>query len=338
MKSANDKKIKNLISITVLLSGLFIGSLFVDVAQIIRGGGFSVKNLNKSDIFAVNGKTWVAYSEPVVSVKVVNDDNCVDCDSSEVLVWFRRVLPTISTEKISFDSQEGKDLIGKFEIKTLPAFIFDDKLIETDFYTQANILFEQKEESYVLKTQELGLEPGRYLETPEIKETDATFGNADTNTKVVIFSDFQCPYCKIFWGTLREAMKTYGDRTLFVYKHFPLDSHSQANNAALAASCAQEQNKFWEYGDKLYATQDNWGKATGTQKFKEYARNLSLDVTKFNKCLDSKQYQAIIDADKSEAMNFSLSGTPAIFINSQLKKGVISATDLQTAIDQELAK
>jgi protein-disulfide isomerase len=338
MESINDKKIKNLVSIAILLGGLFIGSLFVDVAQVIRGGGFSVKNLSKSDIFAANGKTWVAYSEPAVNVKVINDDSCVDCDSSEVLVWFRRVLPTISTEKINFDSPEGKQLISQFGIKTLPAFIFDNKLIETDFYTQANILFEQKEESYILKAQELGLEPGKYLETPEVKETNATFGNANTNTKVVVFSDFQCPYCNIFWRTLRDTMKTYGDKTLFAYKHFPIDSHPQANNAALASSCAQEQDKFWEYGDKLYATQDSWGKLVGTQKFKDYARTLGLDTAKFNKCLDSKQYQSVIDADKSEAMNFGLSGTPAIFINSQLKKGVVSVVDLQTAIDQELAK
>jgi protein-disulfide isomerase len=338
MESTNDKKIKNLISIAILLGGLFIGSLFVDVTQIIRGGGFSVKNLSKSDIFAVAGKTWVAYSEPVVNVKVINDDSCVECDSSEVLIWFRRVLPTISTEKINFDSQDGEKLISQFGIKTLPAFIFDNKLIETDFYTQANVLFEQKEESFVLKTQELGLEPGKYLEAPEIKETNVTLGNTDTNAKVIVFSDFQCPYCKIFWGTLRETMKAYEDRALFVYKHLPLESHSQANNAALAAACAQEQDKFWEYADKLYDTQDSWGKVVSTQKFKDYARTLGLDATKFNKCLDSTQYQSIIDADKGEAMNFGLSGTPAIFINSQLKKGVLSTEDLQIAIDQELAK
>lgn len=338
MEKNNDTKIKNLISVVILLAGLFVGSLFVDVAQVVRGGGFSAKNLNKSDIFEANGKTWVAYSEPAMNVKVLSDDSCVACDPSEVLVWFHRVLPTIAVEKVDANSQDGKYLIEKFGIKTLPAFIFDNKIADTEFFAQANVLFEQKEESYVLKTQELGLEPGKYLQTPTVNENDATFGKTDSTVKVVIFSDFQCPYCKLMWSTVRETMKTYGEKALFVYKHLPLSSHPQANNAALAASCAQEQNKFWEFGDKLYATQAEWDKATGTQKFKDYARALKLDTNKFNKCLDSKQYQSVIDTDKSEAESLGLSGTPATFINDQLKNGVVSKDDLQGTIDEKLGQ
>jgi len=338
METISDKKIKNLISVIILLSGLLLGSLFVDVVQVIQGSGFSTKNLSQSDIFQANGKTWVAYSEPVVIIKVINDDACVDCDISDVLIWFRRVLPTIAAEKIDFDSQEGEQLIERFGIKTLPAFVFDNNLVETDFYTQADILFEQKEDSYILKTQELGLEPGKYLESPKINEGDAVFGKIDSQVKVAVFSDFQCPYCKLLWETMRDTMKTYVESALFVYKHLPLDTHPQANNAALASLCAQNQDKFWEFGDKLYATQDVWGNATGTQKFKDYARNLGLDAIKFNQCLDSKQYQNVIDADKLEATEFGLSGTPATFINDQLKNGVLSKDDLQSAIDEKLAQ
>jgi len=338
MERNNDTKIKNLISVAILLAGLFVGSLFVDVAQVVRGGGFSAKNMNKSDIFEANGKTWVAYGEPAMNVKVLSDDACVACDPSEVLVWFRRVLPTIAVEKVDANSQDGKYLISKFGIKTLPAFIFDNNIDKTDFYAQANVLFDQKDASYVLKTQELGLEPGKYLQTPTIDEGDAVLGKADSVVKVIVFSDFQCPYCKLLWSTMRETMKTYGEKVLFAYKHLPLDSHVQANNAALAAACAQEQNKFWEFGDKLYASQAEWGKTTSIQKFKDYARVLKLDVNKFNKCLDSKQYQSVIDANKIEADSLGLSGTPAIFINDQLKNGVVNKDELQSIIDEKLGQ
>ncbi len=340
MESKKDKRIKSLISITILLGGLFVGSLFVDIAQIIKGEGFSSKNLNQSDIFEANGKTWVAYNEPAVTVKVINDDSCGNkCDPSEALVWLRRVLPTINAQKVSFNSQEGKNLIGEFGISTLPAFIFDSNVAKTDFYNQAKVLFDDvKDDSYVLKTQELGLTPGEYLDAPKVNDSDPTFGKADSKVKVVVFSDFQCPYCKMFWSTLRDTMKNYADKVLFVYKHLPLDIHPQADNAALAAECAQEQNKFWEYGDKLYATQDDWGKTTDTQLFKTYAQQLGLNTAQFNQCLDGQKYQSMIDADKNQANDLGLSGTPAIFVNTQFKNGVVSADDLKNSIDQELNK
>lgn len=334
-----DKKIKNLISIVILLVGLFIGSLFVDVAQLIKGSGFSERNLSKSEIFEASGKTWVAYGEPMVKVNVLTDDACGEkCDPSEALVWLRRVMPTVSAQKMDYDSPEANKLIEEFGIRTLPAFVFADTVVKTDFYSQAQIIFDQKGDQYILKTDELGLTPGKYLTTPAINEGDAIFGAADSKVKVVVYSDFQCPYCKMTWATLRDTMKEYGDRVLFDYKHLPLAIHPQAGPAALASDCALEQGKFWEYGDKLYASQEEWASASDTQKFKDYAKGLNLDSAKFNGCLDSKKYQDKIDASVSEATTFGISGTPAMFINDQFRNGVTSADEMKAAIDQELAK
>ena len=333
-----DKKIKNLISAIILLSGLFVGSLFVDISQLLTGGGFSLKNLNKTEIFESDGKTWVAYAEPMVGVKVISDEQCEKCNPAEPLVWLRRVVPTISAQKVEFNSEEGKALIEKFGIKTLPAFIFSQAIDKTEFFVQANTLFAQKDNQYELKTQELGLAPGRYLDLPQIKEGDAVFGKKDSNIKMIVFSDFQCPYCKLFHQTLRQAMKTYGDRVAFSFKHLPLSFHAQAESAALASECANDQGKFWEYGDKLFASQAEWSAAQGTQKFKDYAKMMGLKVVEFNQCLDSKKYQNKIDAGKAEAAGFGISGTPASFINSQFNNGVVSPEQLKAALDLELAK
>lgn len=338
MEENKDKKIKNLVSLVILLGGLFVGSLFVDTAQIIKGNGFSQRNLNKSDIFEADGKTWVAYTEPAVPVTVINDDACEKCDVSEALVWLRRVLPTVSTEKISFDSAKGKELIDKFGIKTIPAFIFGEPIVKTDFYSQAKVLFNQKDTEYVLNTQELGLPAGKYLALPTVNEGDATLGKADSNVKVVVFSDFQCPYCKVFYKTLRDTMNVYKDKVLFDYKHLPLDIHPQAGNASLAASCAQEQGKFWEYADKLYASQTEWGSAKDTAKFKQYAATLGLKTADFNKCLDDKKYESQIEEDKKEATDFGITGTPSIFINDQVESGVVTADQLKDHIEAQLNK
>ena len=327
-----------MISAIIILAGLFVGSLFVDVVQLVKGSGFSEKNLRTADIFESSGKTWVAYSEPLINVQVVTDDACDKCNPAEALVWLRRVIPTINAKKISFDSTEGRALIDNFAVKTLPAFIFSEAINRTDFYSQAQVLFEQKDKDYKLKTQELGLEPGKYLATPKINEGDATFGQADSKVKVVVFSDFQCPYCKLFFQSLRTTMKQYGDKVFFDYKHLPLSFHPQANDAALASECALEQGKFWEYADKLYASQAEWGNAQAIQKFKSYAQILRLKTADFNKCLDDKKYQAKIDSSVAEGTDFGLAGTPATFINNQFKNGVISADDLKAAIEAELSK
>ena len=334
------KKMKNLISLVILLAGLFFGSLFVDIGQVVRGNGYSTKNLNKSDIFEAGGKTWVAYTEPAVAVSVINDENCEKCDVSEALIWFRKVLPTVAAEKVDFDSEEGKRLIGQFELKTLPAFIFSPSIEKTNFYSQAQILFRPEDEQYVLNTQELGLPAGKYLELPKVNENDAVFGNADAKVKVVIFSDFQCPYCKVFYSTLRPIMNEYQDRVQFAFKELPLEIHPQAVNASLAGECAREQEKFWEYADRLYATQSEWGATENatTTLFKNYARTLGLKADDFNKCMDDKKYQSKIETDKNEALSFGIFGTPAIFVGDQFENGAITAEQLKADIEEQLKK
>lgn len=337
-KGKIDKKMKNLISIVILLTGLFVGSLFVDVSQLVRGSGYSQKNLNKSDIFEANGKTWVAYDAPVVEMSVINDDACEKCDPSEVLVWLRRVMPTISVKKVNFDSAAGKKMIDQFGIKTLPAFVFDQAVEKTELYAQAKDLFVAKAGQDVLNGQLLGIPVGKYITLPEVNENDATIGAKDAKVKVVMFSDFQCPYCKTFYPAFRAVINKYQDKAEFIFKELPLDSHPQSADAALAASCAQDQGKFWEYADKLYASQAEWSNAKDITFFKGYAKTLGLKTDDFNKCLDGKEHQDRIDASKAEADSFGVSGTPTIFVNDQLEAGAITADQLGKDIEAQLAK
>lgn len=333
------KKIKNLISAVILLAGLFIGSLFVDVAQMVKGKGFSQSVLNKIDVFNLDGKTWVAYTDPIIKVQVISDDSCEACNPDEALVWFRRVIPTILPEKIDANSGEGKNILKKFGIKSIPALVFAKDVDTTDFYKQAGILFNEKEGSFVLQTAELGLEVGKYVEIPEIAENDIQIGSRDAKVKVIEFSDFQCPYCRAFQlNTIQKIIKDYGDKILFVYKNLPLDFHPQAENAAQAAECANEQGKFTLYSDKLFASQDDWGKSSGTQNFKNYAVQLGLNATQFNKCLDDNKFQDKISGDIEEAKEFGISGTPAVFVNDQFKAGAVGYDDIKKIIDEELAK
>lgn len=339
VEETKDKKIKNLISLSILLAGLLVGSLFVDVAQMIRGGGFSQKILNKSDVFSLNGKTWVAYEEPLVKIKVLTDDTCEKCAPDQAILGLKRELPTILTEKVDVSSDEGKALVGTFNIRTIPAFIFSKNIEDTALFAQAQAVFEQKGDQYLLDSAAVGLPVGKYTETPQIKDGDITVGPKDAKVKIVQFSDFQCPFCKQMHETVVAPMlKEYGDKVQFVFKHLPLSIHPQAQNAALASECANEQGKFVAYADKLFAAQAEWGKTEGTQTFKNYARQSGLNASQFNQCMDSNKYAEKINADTQEAQSFGISGTPATFLNEQFSGGVVPYASFKQSIDEELAK
>lgn len=332
------QKVKNLSALAILLTGLFLGSLFVDFAQLTVGKGFSRGAVKNYDLLETGGKTWVAYNDPKVAVQVVTDRSCTECDPSEALLWLRRVVPTLEVSSIESDSYLGKLLIERFNIISLPAFIFSDSVIGTDFYTQASSLFITESGSYFFDMGKIGLPVGKYLKLPEIGDDDIVTGAKDAKVKIIEFSDFQCPYCKAFQADLNQARKEYGDKILFVYKHLPLSIHPQAENAALAASCANEQGKFQVYADNLFTKQDEWGRTVGTQKFKDYSWRYGMNWPAFAKCLDTKKYQSKVDADKAQAASFFISGTPGTFVNGTFLSGAVGLDALKAAIDAELSR
>ncbi|MFC1756334.1 DsbA family protein [Patescibacteria group bacterium] len=337
-ETGKDKKIKNLVSIAILVGGLFLGSVFVDVAQLVKGGGYSEGALSKTDVFSSVGKTWVAYADPIVKIEVLTDEDCESCDPGETLVLLRRILPTISVSKIDQNSEEGVKLLEEANIKTLPAFVFSKEIKETEFFLQTEQLFDPVGDKFILKTTEAGIKAGKYIDLPTVGENDIKIGPDDAKVKVIEYSDFQCPFCNKFHPEVIKVLDEYGDKIQYVYKHLPLAFHLQAENAALASECANEQDKFLPYADRLFTDQEAWGKTEGTQTFKTMARQVGIDVAQFNECLDSKKYQDKINSDKEEAANFGVSGTPGTFINDQFQGGAINFETLKTIIDEELEK
>jgi protein-disulfide isomerase len=136
-----------------------------------------------------------------------------------------------------------------------------------------------------------------------------------TSAKVVLleWSDFQCPYCgRFFEQTLPSIRKDYIDtgKVKMVFRQFPLSFHPNAEPAAEASECANEQGKFWEYHDKLFSNQD----ALSVENYKAWAKDLGLDTTEFNSCLDSNKYQNEITADMSDGQSSGITGTPGFIV------------------------
>lgn len=167
-----------------------------------------------------------------------------------------------------------------------------------------------------------------------LTDQDHILGDKNAPVVMVVYSDFQCPYCQGHHSTLQNIIKKYGDKIALVYRNFPLSFHENAKSAALAAECASEQGKFWEYSDGLFAKQDQLGAAF----YNKLAADLKLDTSKFSSCYTSGKYSAMVDADLAQGQAYGVSGTPATFINGTLVSGAIPQAQLEQAIDQELQK
>lgn len=136
-------------------------------------------------------------------------------------------------------------------------------------------------------------------------------GNKKADYTVIAFSDFQCPFCKRGDDTVKALMKKYDNKVKYIFKHFPLGFHSEAAPASKAAWAAGKQNKFYEYHDKLF---ENQGKL-GDELYVQIAKDLSLDIEKFNKDRNSEEAQKQIDADMKAGEAVGIRGTPGFVLN-----------------------
>ena len=161
-----------------------------------------------------------------------------------------------------------------------------------------------------------------------------SIGPADAAVTIIEFSDYQCPYCQrwheqVFFRLLQE----YPDQVRIVYRDMPLGGHPQAAPAAEAANCADEQDAFWPYHDKLFSYEYDLGR----DAYLIYADELNLDMTRFTDCLDSGRYADEVAADLSYTRTLGIGSTPTFFINGILVVGALPYEDFKSTIDQELA-
>ena len=160
-------------------------------------------------------------------------------------------------------------------------------------------------------------------------------GPADAPVTIVEFSDFECPYCFALWDTIKNIRQNYPDRVRLVYRHFPLvNIHPQAQKAAEASLCADEQGKFWEMHDLMFGDQSGLSVEDLAQK----AQSLGLDEATFEKCLTSAQFAERVRTDVKEGAIAGVTGTPALFINGRPLVGNVPYDQIAQIIDEELKK
>ncbi|PKN95460.1 MAG: hypothetical protein CVU44_01895 [Chloroflexi bacterium HGW-Chloroflexi-6] len=166
-------------------------------------------------------------------------------------------------------------------------------------------------------------------------DDDPVLGPDDAPITLVAFSDYQCPYCKKWHDDAFERlMKEYEGKIRFVYRDFPLNSiHPQAEPAAQAANCANEQGAYWEYHTALFSYKYDFGE----QAFEQYAIDLGLDEAALMECFRSGRYAGEVDADLQFAAEFGIQSTPTFFLNGIAIVGAQPYDVFKQIIDLELA-
>ena len=160
-------------------------------------------------------------------------------------------------------------------------------------------------------------------------------GAANAPVTIVEFSDFHCPFCKRVLPTLKEIEAKYGDKVKLAFRDYPIDQlHPGARKAHEAARCAHEQGRFWAYHDVLF---DKAPRAS-LDDLKAYAREVGLDLPKFDQCVTSGKHKEVVQKDIDEGARLGVSGTPAFFINGELLSGAQPLESFVRVVERELER
>ena len=147
---------------------------------------------------------------------------------------------------------------------------------------------------------------------------------------IVEFADFGCPYSREASYVVR-ALAQHTDFVHYVYRDFPIvEIHPNADWAAEAGECAQEQGRFFDYHDKLYQNQFD----LSPDKLKQYAQELGLNTSDFNTCLDSRRYKAEVEEDRFAGIEVGVRGTPTFFLNGIRIQGAIPQATFTTLVER----
>jgi len=175
---------------------------------------------------------------------------------------------------------------------------------------------------------------------PPSVDDDPFIGEEDAPVTVIEFTDYQCPFCgRHFTQTFGQIKSTYIDtgKVKYVTRDYPLSFHPFAQKAAEATECAEDQGKFWEMHDKLFANQT----ALDIPSLKTYAGSLGLNQATFDSCLDGGTHAAEVQKDLADGQAAGISGTPGFWVigkdgKGEIISGAVPFANFQTAIDRRL--
>ena len=171
--------------------------------------------------------------------------------------------------------------------------------------------------------------------TEPVGPADHVRGAPGADLELVMYGDFECPYCNAAQSILERVRARLGDRLRFVFRHFPLEAvHPHALQAAEAAEAAASQGRFWEMHDALYAA----GGRLRESDLIALAGEIGLDVQRVDEDLLSRRHRSRIARDVETGTDSGVTGTPAFFANGVRVDGAFDAGSLVDALTASLRR
>jgi protein-disulfide isomerase/uncharacterized membrane protein len=171
------------------------------------------------------------------------------------------------------------------------------------------------------------------ISTILLRQETPTEGPVSSTVLVVEFADFQCPACGAFHPTMKAMRERFAGRVRFAFRQFPLTQiHEHAFEAAMAATCANKQNRFWTYADVLFTNQDKLTKAD----LEAHAKTVGLNLAQYRLCLADSTTKALVESDLAQGLKLGIRYTPTIIVNRLKIEEMLSESELANIIEDAL--
>jgi protein-disulfide isomerase len=163
-------------------------------------------------------------------------------------------------------------------------------------------------------------------------------GSDSAPVEIIEYADFGCGACGIFTvlnaPDIKQRLVNTG-RVRWRFRDYPIPSHAASPAAHMAAACAGEQEQFWPMHDVIFGNQSNWGRERRPERrFRDYARQMGLDMDRFDECTESQRYAAQIDAAKQEGVAVGVHSTPSFVIGGLLVAGALAYDSLVVLVER----
>lgn len=168
----------------------------------------------------------------------------------------------------------------------------------------------------------------------EVPETAQTLGDENAPVTIVEFADFECPACRKVQPVVERVLHEYTDEVRYVFRDFPLSDHARATPASLAALCAADQGRYWDYFRELLLVPGD----LSDEDLANRAATIGLDPALFDACYVSGLHEAEILESQSYGRSLGVHQTPTFFVNGRRVIGAVSYEDLKAVVDEELAR
>lgn len=174
-----------------------------------------------------------------------------------------------------------------------------------------------------------------------VKSSDYIRGNKDAPVTVIEYSDLECPFCKSFHPTMLRIMNEYQGKVKWIYRHFPLSFHVNAQKEAEAAECVGKlggAEAYWNYIDKIFERTTSNGTGFALTDLYPLAKEVGVSESRFRTCLDQGEMTSKVQADLQEGAGYGVQGTPTSFVNGMPVEGAVPYEQMKAVIDQALSK